>query len=424
MAATPSSATMTTMAATPSSAAMASSGQIPFAFGLSGPASKQPPAKKANTNTSNPVVDLLDFDPMTGIDVCIDSDAPSIALEDGYSPLASSLGSPRSRTPPRATAYAEPLPIPDTPIRIPNEDVVLADVYGLMFSQVTNHASMLNHLNQVTSDVSNLGCSVETLKTATQEAQSAAAIAITSVQALSVSVDQKFSVLEQRISAFSATPPTPAPATLPRTKPAPAAGVDHIEAVILGWPSFTRASIATPWLIALLDRVNNTDSTLSPIFRPIGGSFCKLGVFRFETYEDRRDFIAICKDTDDFLDFSHKGIINKLYIKASVPKDVAKDTDILRSAVFKCHEMLKPSVNTKEQLLTCYKTRTLTLFDTPIAFYIDAENFRLEAREGGEFCIDREVIARLATENGFSFDCNLLVQFLSKKLAGRTIVDK
>ena len=86
--------------------------------------------------------------------------------------------------------------------------------------------------------------------------------------------------------------------------------------------------------------------------------------------------------------------------------------------------MLKPSVNTKERLLTCYKTRTLTLFDTPIAFYIDAENFRLEAREGGEFCIDREVIARLAMENGCSFDCNLLVQFLSKKFSGRAVVDK
>ena len=77
--------------------------------------------------------------------------------------------------------------------------------------------------------------------------------------------------------------------------------------------------------------------------------------------------------------------------------------------------MPKPSVNTKEQQLTCYKTRTLTLFDTPIAFYIDAENFRLEAREDGEFCIDREVMARLATENGSNFDCNLLVQLLSKK---------
>ena len=147
-------------------------------------------------------------------------------------------------------------------------------------------------------------------------------------------------------------------------------------------------------------------------------------MFRFETYEDRRDFIAICKDTDDFLDFSHKGIINKLYIKASVPKDVANDTDILRSAVFKCHEMFKPSVNIKEQLFTCYKIRTLTLFDMPIAFYIDVENFRLEPREGGEFCIDREVIARLASENGFIFDCNQLVHFLSKKFSGRTIVDK
>ena len=175
----------------------------------------------------------------------------------------------------------------------------------------------------------------------------------------------------------------------------------------------------------MLNRVDDTDSSLSPIFRPIGGSFCKLGVFRFETYEDRRDFIAIVRDSDDMLDFSNKEITSKLYIKASVTKDVAKDTDILRSAVFKCHELLKSSsFDTKEQLLTCYKTRTLTLFDTPIAFYIDAENFRLETREGGEFCIDREVISNLGIEKGFNLNCNELGQFLSKKFAGRNIVDK
>ena len=128
--------------------------------------------------------------------------------------------------------------------------------------------------------------------------------------------------------------------------------------------------------------MKKADYTLSLIFRPIGGSFCKLCVFRFETYEDRRDFIAIVRDSDDLLDFSNKGIVSKLYIKASVPKDVAKDTDILRSAVFKCVELLKSSIDTKDQLLTCYKIRTLTLFDTPIAFYIDSENFRLEARAG------------------------------------------
>ena len=72
---------------------------------------------------------------------------------------------------------------------------------------------------------------------------------------------------------------------------------------------------------------------MSLIFRPIGCSFCKLGVFRFETYEDRWDFIAICKDIEDFLEFSHKGIVNKLYIKASVPKDVAKDTCLAFSRV-------------------------------------------------------------------------------------------
>ena len=81
-----------------------------------------------------------------------------------------------------------------------------------------------------------------------------------------------------------------------------------------------------------------------------------------------------------FLDFRFKGSTHTLYIKASVPKDIAKDTDILRSAVFKCHELLKSSINTKEQILTCYKTRTLILYDTPITYYIDSDDNRLEKR--------------------------------------------
>ena len=48
----------------------------------------------------------------------------------------------------------------------------------------------------------------------------------------------------------------------------------------------------------------------------------------------------------------------------------------------------------------------------------------MEKREGGEFCVDRSAISRLASENAFVFDCDLLVQFLTKKFAGRIIVDK
>ena len=375
-------------------------------------------------DTPVPCVDLINFDPIEIED--LETILPATVVSDGYSPVISPCDSLRSRTPPRAHVSAEPITFPPSPVRIPDEAVQLCDVYGLMFSQASNHTTLLNHLNKVSSDVSNLTESVATLKTATSEAQSAASIAISSVQALSISVDSKFAALEHKFSNISLVePPAPSPPTLPRTKPAPSAGVDHIEAVILGWPPFTRATIATPWLLALLDRINDTDSSLSPIFRPIGGSFCKLGVFRFETYEDRRDFIAIARDTEGLLDFSNKGIVSNLYIKASVPKDVAKDTDILRSAVFKSHELLKSSsFDSKEQLLTCYKTRTLTLFDTPIAFYIDSENLRLESREGGEFCIDRNVISQLGIDKDFNLNCNELVQFLSKKFPGRNIVDK
>ena len=224
-----------------------------------------------------------------------------------------------------------------------------------------------------------------------------------------------------RLSLWHHPPLLPLPCLVP-SLPLPQVWITSKLSSLVGPPLPGLRLLPLGFLLCLIGRTILTQ--LSLIFRPIGGSLCKLGVLRFETYEDRRDFIAICKDTEDLLDFSHKGVTNKLYIKASVPKGVANDTDILRSAVFKCHELLKPSVNTKEQLLTCYKTRTLTLFDTPIAFYIDAENFRLKARKGGEFCIDREVIARLASENGFIFDCNQLVQFLSKKFSGRTIVDK
>ena len=386
----------------------------PFAFGLSGPACIPPPAKRANTK-STPVIDLLDFDPCVII-----ADGENIVALDGYTP-----GTSRSRTPPREQPFiSEPVSLSPPPIRIPDDQVQLSDVYGLMFSQANNHNTLLKHIDKVSSEVSALNECVEGLKHATGEAQGAASIAISSVQALSVSVDQKFAVLEQKLSGLSLSPPTPSPTSAPRTTPNAAAGIDHIEAVILGWPSFTRASVATPWLLALLDKVNNSDSSLSPIFRPIGGNFCKLGVFRFETYEDRRDFIAIVRSTEEHLDFSSKGTVSKLYIKASVPKDVAKDTDILRSAVFKCHELLKPtSVDSKDQLLTCYKTRTLTLFDTPIAFYIDSQNNRLETREGGEFCIDRKTIFGLSSEKGFAFNCDDLIQFLSKKFAGRSIVD-
>ena len=40
------------------------------------------------------------------------------------------------------------------------------------------------------------------------------------------------------------------------------------------------------------------------------------------------------------------------------------------------------------------------------------------------FGVDRSTISRLAAEHSFVFDCDLLVQFLTKKFAGRTIVDK
>ena len=387
-----------------------------------------PPAKRANNNpfdTPVPTVDLINFDPIEIDD--LETILPTTVASDGYSPVISPCDSLRSRTPPRSLGASVPIVFPPAPARIPDDAVQLCDVYGLMFSQASNQTTLLNHLNKVSNEVSNLCDSVETLKATTNEAQSAASIAISSVQALSTSVDSKFAALEHKFSNISLGPPAPipTPSSLPRTKPAPSAGVDHIEAVVLGWPAFTRATIATPWLLAFLDRINDEDSSLSPIFRPIGGSFCKLGVFRFETYEDRRDFIAIAREKQDLLDFSNKGTVSKLYIKASVPKDVAKDTDILRSAVFKSHELLKSSsFESKEQLLTCYKTRTLTLFDTPIAFYIDSENLRLETREGGEFCIDRNVISQLGLEKYFTLDCNELVQFLSKKFPGRNIVDK
>ena len=402
----------------PSSMSSASA-SAPFAFGLSGPACNPPPAKKANTKPGTPIiVDLLDFDPCIidadlgdGVDVVV----------DGYTP-----GTSRSRTPPREHPFVpEPVTLPPSPVRIPDDQVQLCDVYGLLFSQASNHTTLLKHIDKVSADVSVLSECVDGLKSATSEAQSAASIAISSVQALSVTVDQKFAVLEQKFSGMSLAPPAPTPSSPPRTTPSAAAGINHIEAVILGWPSFTRTSVATPWLIALLNKVNTSDSSLSPIFKPIGGNFCKLGVFRFETYEDRRDFIAIVRSSEDHLDFNSKGSVSKLYIKASVPKDVAKDTDILRSAVFKCHDLLKPtSVDSKDQLLTCYKTRTLTLFDIPIAFYIDSQNTRLETREGGEFCIDRKTILGLSNEKGFAFNCDDLVQFLSKKFVGRNIVDK
>ena len=291
---------------------------------------------------------------------------------------------------------------------------------------------MLLNIDKANSSIASLSNSVEQLRTATQEAQASASIAITSVQNLSQSVDHKFADFEKKLQSIG-TPSHPRPSAETRASsaparagsgPSPSSGVDHIEAVLLGWPSFTRASIATQWINTLLDKVKSLDSSLSTVFRPISGNFCKLGVFRFDSYEDRRDFIGLVRDTPNLLDFRFKGSTHTLYIKASVPKDIAKDTDILRSAVFKCHELLKPTIDTKEQILTCYKTRTLTLFDNPIAYYIGDDNSRLETREGGVFCVDRTAIALLGSENGFNFKCDELIQFLTNKFAGRTIVDK
>jgi hypothetical protein len=119
----------------------------------------------------------------------------------------------------------------------------------------------------------------------------------------------------------------------------------------------------------------------------------------------------------------HKGVNTSLYVKACVPKDVACDTDILRACVYQCHQLLKGKINTKEQILTCYSSRTLTLFDIPIAYYIDASHTRLESREGGEFCVDRGTIARVCADHSFDFDVDALIDWLSKKFAERKIVD-
>ena len=72
-------------------------------------------------------------------------------------------------------------------------------------------------------------------------------------------------------------------------------------------------------------------------------------------------------------------------------------------------------------MLACYKSRTLTLIDIPITFYIDSDHNRLDKREGGEFCVDRSTISRIAFKKSFTFDCDALIQFLTKKFAGRTI---
>jgi len=423
----------------------------PFPHGLSGPACNPPPTKRANTNST--VVDLISLEPI----VVADEDAISSedfgqmlldvfpATSDSYfvegEYVQTSPASVRSRTPPRGVDGVPPsytsldsTELLAVPARIPDDTAQISDLYGLLFANATNNTTLLKHIDCVNTNVANLTHSVEQLRTSTQEAQSSAAIAITAVQSLTKSVDLKFADMEKKIQTMTTNIPSgtrpssehrasSAPAS-GRGRNFPASGMDYIEALVLGWPSFTRATVASTWLKDLLEKVKATNSSLTPTFCPINGNFCKVGVFRFESFEDRRDFISIVKASEQLLAFKNKNINTSLYIKACVPKDIAQDTDILRASVYQCHQILKNSCDAKEQILACYKTRTLTLFDTPIAYYIDSDDNRLEKREGGEFCVDRSTISRLATENSFVFDCDLLVQFLTKKFAGRTIIDK
>ena len=363
-------------------------------------------------------------------------------LSDGYSLSASTPSSVRSRTPPRGDAdsppssyaCAVPVELLSVPPRINDEDAKISDLYGLLFINATNNTTLLKHMDGINSNVQHLSGAVDQLRISTQEAQSSANFAVTAIQALSKTVDQKLDDFEKHLQSLGTPPSDPwasftpakqrASSAPPRGRNFPSSGMDYIEALVLGWPSFTRATLASTWLKELLDKVKSINPDLVPLFRPISGNFCKVGVFRFESFEERRDFIAIVKDTEHLLDFRNKHITTTLYIKACVPKDIAENADILRASVYQCHQILKDSSDAKVQILACYKTRTLVLFDTPITYYIDSENNRMEKREGGEFCVDRSAISRLASENAFVFDCDLLVQFLTKKFAGRIIVDK
>ena len=417
----------------------------PFPHGLSGPACSPPPSKRANTNST--IVDLISLEP-----IVVDGDSISSedlgqmlldvfpATSDSYfvegEYVQTSPASVRSRTPPRGADGIPPAYISldsaellAVPARIPDDSAQISDLYGLLFANATNNTTLLKHIDCVNTNVANLSNSVEQLRTVTQEAQSSASFAVSAVQALSKSVDVKFADFEKKLQSFSTAPPSdPRPSARLRSSSAPgrnfpASGMDYIEALVLGWPSFTRASLASVWLKELLDKATASNPNITPLLRPINGNFCKVGVFRFDSFEDRRDFISLVKDKA-WLDFQNKCVLSSLYIKACVPKDVAQDTDILRASVYQCHQILQKSPDAKEQILACYKTRTLTLFDTPICYYIDTENNRLEKREGGEFCIDRSIISKLAVENSFDFDGDLLVQFFTKKFTGRTVTDK
>ena len=119
-----------------------------------------------------------------------------------------------------------------------------------------------------------------------------------------------------------------------------------------------------------------------------------------------------------------KNVTTHLYAKPSLLKDVAQDTDILRASAYFCHQHLSSLVNTREEVLTCYRSRTLTLFDIPIVYYVDNAHKKLDTRFGGQFCIDRTTISRVATEKSFGFDCNEFVSYLSKMFVDRPFHEK
>ena len=225
-------------------------------------------------------------------------------------------------------------------------------------------------------------------------------------------LDNRMKILEQRTEHSANVRAASAPAGPRRA----IHGTDYIEARADGFGNNCRAVYAQKYIQQVVELYPEMDIEVIES----RGAYIRFVVLRFMSIEDRRVFMSAVRDpgTAPPAYLSPTGPL-KIRFKAVIPEDIAKQTDMIRTSVYKLHNALEGIVQTNGELLPCYNSRKLMFFDVTIAEYVNEDCTPFAGRDGGHFCILASAFEELKVSKGFVFDINIWIQFMKDRFPSR-----
>ena len=203
--------------------------------------------------------------------------------------------------------------------------------------------------------------------------------------------------------------------------PAAAIGADYFEVKANGWAERTRFRSIEAVLKPIFDGMQMPITIVQP---PV--PYPKFLFLRFESLEDRADFLKLARDSNaPLLIPDRAGIGYPVKFANRLPEFLVEPNKEVRFCAWKLRSVLENlNVDVKSEVLSSLRDRELCVADYEVVYFCDPANEHAQVKglDGGQLCVNLTNFARACAKLGVDCHGAELVDAINERFANLVYV--